>query len=54
MHDAPSLALVADASYFEVGSVVQQQRMNKAQTRYRAYDRELLAIYESAKHFRRA
>lgn len=63
-HEAP-LALVTDASNIAVGSVLQQlvddewqplaffsKKLNKAQTKYSAYDRELLAIYESVKHFR--
>lgn len=59
------LALVCDASNTAIGAVIQQRieedwqplaffskKMNKAQTQYSAYDRELLAIYESVKHFR--
>lgn len=64
IHDAP-LALVTDASNTAIGSVLQQKigrfwqplaffskKMNKAQTQYSAYDRELLAVYESVKHFK--
>lgn len=64
VHNAP-LALVCDASTTALGAVLQQRidddwqplaffskKMNKAQTQYSAYDRELLAIYESIKHFR--
>lgn len=59
------LALVTDASSSSLGSVLQQlvdeewqplaffsKKMNRAQRNYSAYDRELLAIYESVKHFR--
>lgn len=62
--DAP-LALVTDASSSALGAVLQQlveeewqplaffsKKLNKAQQCYSAYDRELLAIYESVKHFR--
>lgn len=59
------LAIVTDASNTALGSVIQQlvagawqplaffsKKLNKAQILYSAYDRELLAIYESVKHFR--
>lgn len=59
------LALVTDASDTAMGAVLQQQRagaweplaffsrkFSPAQTKYSPYDRELLAIYESIKHFR--
>lgn len=59
------LALVTDASNSALGAVLQQQvdnewqplaffskKMNKSQRLYSAYDRELLAVYESIKHFR--
>lgn len=59
------LALVTDASNSALGAVLQQlvdevwqplaffsKKMNKAQCQYSAYDRELLAVYESVKHFR--
>lgn len=64
VHDVP-LALVTDASNAALGAVLQQKineewqplaffskKMNRAQTSYSAYDRELLSIYESVKHFR--
>lgn len=63
-HEAP-LALVVDASDLAVGAVVQQNigdnwqplgffsvKISKAQIKYSAYDRELLAIYYGIKHFR--
>lgn len=59
------LALVTDASDTAMGAVLQQLRQNEwqplaffsrklspAQVKYSPYDRELLAIYESVKHFR--
>lgn len=59
------LSLMTDASDHAIGGVIQQKRgavyepiaffskkLNPAQTRYSAYDRELLAAYESIKHFR--
>lgn len=59
------LALVTDASNSAVGAVLQQlvdeewqplafysKKLSKSQQLYSAYDRELLAIYESVKHFR--
>lgn len=59
------LALVTDASSSALGAVLQQmvddewqplafysKKLNKSQQLYSAYDRELLAIYESVKHFR--
>jgi hypothetical protein len=67
-HPNPSapLALVTDASTSAVGAVLQQhvndawqpiafsKKLNPAQQKYSAYDRELLAIYEAVKHFRHA
>jgi len=59
------LAIMVDASDTAIGAVVQQfvaetwqplsffsVRLNDAQTRYSAYDRELLAAYSGIKHFR--
>jgi cleavage and polyadenylation specificity factor subunit 1 len=59
------LALVTDASTSAMGAVLQQRvknawqplaffskKLNPAQQKYSAYDRELLAIYEAVKHFR--
>lgn len=59
------LALVSDASDLAVGSVVQQlepqgwrplaffsKKLNSAQRSYSAYDRELLSMYLSVKHFK--
>lgn len=59
------LAIVTDASDSAIGSVLQQQvqghwqplgffsrKLTPAQSKYSAYDRELLAIYESVKYFR--
>lgn len=59
------LAMVTDASDTSIGSVLQQQvaghwqplgffskKLTAAQVKYSAYDRELLAIYESVKYFR--
>jgi cleavage and polyadenylation specificity factor subunit 1 len=62
------LALITDASTSAMGAVLQQhiknawqsltffsqkkKKLNPAQQKYRAYDRELLAIYEAVKHFR--
>lgn len=59
------LALVTDASSSALGAVLQQlveeewqplaffsKKLSKSQQLYSAYDRELLAIYESVKHFR--
>jgi hypothetical protein len=66
-HPDPSatLALVIDASTFAMGAVLQQgvknawqplpffsKKLNPAQQKYSANDRELLAIYEVVKHFR--
>jgi cleavage and polyadenylation specificity factor subunit 1 len=56
--------LVPDASTTTMGAVLQQRinnaeqhliffkKMNPAQQKYSAYDRELLAVYEAVKHFR--
>jgi hypothetical protein len=58
------LALVTDASTSAMGAVLQQRvknawqplafskKLNPAQQKYSAYDRELLAIYEAVKHLR--
>jgi cleavage and polyadenylation specificity factor subunit 1 len=59
------LALVTDASTTAMGAVLQQRadnvcqhlaffsrKLNPAQQKYSAYDRELLAVYEAVKHFR--
>lgn len=59
------LALVTDASDIAIGSVLQQlkgtsweplaffsRKLSPSQQKYSPYDRELLAIYESVKHFR--
>ncbi|GFS92358.1 hypothetical protein TNCV_411131 [Trichonephila clavipes] len=59
------LSLCTDASDFAVGAVLQQlenegwkpiafyfKKLNEAQTRYSTYDRELLGIYLSVKHFK--
>lgn len=64
VHDAP-LSLTTDASNTALGAVLQQrindewqplaffsQKLSKPQIKYSAYDRELLAIYESVKHFK--
>jgi cleavage and polyadenylation specificity factor subunit 1 len=66
-HPGPSapLALVTDASTSALGAVLQQRitnawqpfaffskKINPAQQKYSAYDRELLAAYEAVKHFR--
>lgn len=66
-HPMPNspLALVTDASNSALGAVLQQlvdkewqplgffsKKLNKTQQLYSAYDRELLAIYESIKHFK--
>jgi cleavage and polyadenylation specificity factor subunit 1 len=66
-HPDPSapLALVTDASTSAMGAVLQQRvdnawqplaffsrKLNPAQQKYSAYDRELLAVYEAVKHFR--
>jgi cleavage and polyadenylation specificity factor subunit 1 len=60
-----SLALVTAASTSAMGAILQQRvknawqplaffskKLNPAQQKYSAYDRELLAIYEAVKHFR--
>jgi len=57
--------LVTDASTTAMGAVLQQReqdawkplsffskKLNMAQQKYSAYDRELLAIYEAVMHFR--
>jgi cleavage and polyadenylation specificity factor subunit 1 len=59
------LALVTDASTSAMGAVLQQRvknvwqplaffqiKLNAAQQKYSAYDRELLSFYEAVKHFR--
>lgn len=59
------LAIVADASDTSIGAAVQQKtstgwqplaffsrKLNTAQRKYGAYDRELLAIYEAIRYFR--
>ncbi|GFS61710.1 retrovirus-related Pol polyprotein from transposon opus [Trichonephila clavipes] len=59
------LSLCTDASDFAVGAVLQQlenegwkpiafysKKLNETQTRYSIYDRELLGIYLSVKHFK--
>ncbi|GFV26727.1 retrovirus-related Pol polyprotein from transposon opus [Trichonephila clavipes] len=59
------LSLCTDASDFAVGAVLQQlenerwkpiafysKKLNETQTRYSTYDRELLGIYLSVKHFK--
>jgi hypothetical protein len=66
-HPDPSapLALVTDASTSAMGSVLQQRvhnarqplafftrKLSPAQSKYSAYYRELLAVYEAVKHFR--
>jgi hypothetical protein len=62
--DAAPMALMTDTSTTAMGAVLQQRmedswqplaffsKMNTAQQKYSAYDRELLAIYEAVKHFR--
>lgn len=66
-HPEPNvpLAIFSDASDFAVGASLQQlvdnnwqpldffsKKLNPAETKYAAYDRELLAIYLAIKHFR--
>jgi RNase H-like domain found in reverse transcriptase len=67
-HPSPTadLALITDASGFHVGAVLQQrsngqswrplgffsQKLSPAESRYSAFDRELLAVYSSILHFR--
>jgi len=66
-HHVPGveLGLMVDASSFSIGGAVHQRiednwqplgffsrALNEAQKKYSTYDRELLAIYESVKHFR--
>lgn len=59
------LSLMTDASDHAIGAVLQQKKddffqpiaffskkLNNAQSKYSAYDRELLACYEAIKHFR--
>ncbi|GFU20321.1 retrovirus-related Pol polyprotein from transposon 17.6 [Nephila pilipes] len=59
------LSLCADASDFAIGSVLQQyvdeswksiafysKKLNETQKAYSTYDRELLGIYLSVKHFK--
>jgi hypothetical protein len=59
------LALVTDTSTSMMGAMLQQRvdnawqpvaffsrKLNVAQQKYSAYDRELLAVYEAVKHFR--
>ncbi|GFW99422.1 transposon Tf2-9 polyprotein [Trichonephila clavipes] len=59
------LSLCTDASDFAVGAVLQQlenggwkpiafysKKLNETQTRYSTYDRELLGVYLSVKHFK--
>jgi cleavage and polyadenylation specificity factor subunit 1 len=65
-HPNPSapLALVTDASTSAIGAVLQQRvdnawqplaffskKLNPAQHKYSAYDRELPAVYEAVEHF---
>lgn len=65
MHNAP-LAIFSDASDTSAGSAIQQfvenawqplgffsKKFSEAQKKYSTYDRELLAIYMSVKHFRK-
>jgi hypothetical protein len=66
-HPEPTaqLALVTGASTSAIGAVLQQRvdnawqplalfskKLNPAQQKYSAYDREMLAVYEAVKHFR--
>lgn len=64
-HTDALLALKVDASNFGIGGVVEQlvnhnwqplaffsKKLSPAQLKYSAYDRELLAAYESIRHFR--
>ena len=49
--------ITCDASDVAVGGVLQQfsffsKKLNPAETRYSAFDRELLAVYATIKHFR--
>lgn len=59
------VALIVDASDFAMGAVVEQfednlwkpvsffsKKFNPAQSKYSTYDRELLAMYSTSKHFR--
>ena len=63
-HTAP-LNITCDASDFTIGSVLEQyinnvwqplsffsKKLNPAETRYSAFDRELLAVYATIRHFR--
>ena len=67
VHPDPSASLniTCDASDFAVGGVLQQyidnvwqplsffsKKLNPAETRYSAFDRELLAVYATIRHFR--
>ena len=67
VHPAPSaqLNITCDASDFAVGGVLQQyidnvwqpllffgKKLNPVETRYSAFDRELLAVYATIRHFR--
>ena len=67
VHPDPSapLNITCDASDFAVGGVLQQyidnvwqplsffsKKLNPAETRYSAFDRELLAVYATIRHFR--
>ena len=67
VHPDPSapLNITCDASDFAVGAVLQQyidnvwqplsffsKKLNPAETRYSAFDRELLAVYATIRHFR--
>ena len=59
------LQITVDASYIAIGAALEQEiegitkpiaffsrKLNPAQTRYSTYDRELLAIFETIRHFR--
>lgn len=63
--ESKQLAIMVDASDFAIGAVLQQKdsndwqpisffsrKLNTAQKKYSAYDRELLAAYEAVKFFR--
>jgi cleavage and polyadenylation specificity factor subunit 1 len=66
-HPVPTehLALVTEASTSSMGAMLQQRvdnaseppaffskKLNPAEQKYSAYDRQLLAVYEAVKHFR--